>query len=190
MSQQYYDDVTLTEISDLKEVANLTLLSTDSYSDHEVYQSVRKTLKKNLLLCAAIQTSIVGLGNKTYGHFTLGPETFIISDLYKQCKVKTDSELSTKLQPGDLTPRRLQRLFRKQIHDYLVQNVNLSSYLWRKYSTREEDMRTYVYPGAESFVKTAQQANYLLETYSRLDKHLNTMITVRIQRVLSARGII
>jgi len=45
-----------------------------------------------------------------------------------------------------------------------------------------------VFPGAEHLVEKEDEILYLLNTYKELDARLNTHISERIFRVLSARG--
>jgi len=171
------------------DLSDLELVRMDSYSDSDVFNTVKKTGKQKELLCTAIQTSIVGIGNKKYGSVSVNGDLIDIEKLYKECGVKVKLELGAVLNPGDLTGRRLQRFFRKQISDY-ISRTGQASYLWRKYSTHNEDMKHIVFPGAEHMVEHKSEVAYLYDTYQELDRRLGTHIAERIQRVLNARGII
>jgi len=142
------------------------------------------------LLYCAIQTAIVGYGNKTYGEFELDGEKIDVKALYKEFGVKDELLQSARLELGDLTPRRLQRFFRVQIKLFLEQNQNISPYLWKKYSNHEEQFRTVTFPGAESLVNTKAEAIFLIQTYEELDARLGTNIKERVKRVLFARKLI
>jgi len=169
------------------DLSDLELVRMDSYSDQAVYETIKNTKKEKELLCSAIQTAVVGMGNKKYGAVSVNGEMVDIEKLYKECNVKVKLELGTVLQPGDLTGRRLQRFFRKQISSY-IQKTGTASYLWRKYSDHKEAYKHLVFPGAEHLVEKEDELLYLFEVYRALDERQNTKITERIHRVYNARG--
>jgi len=169
------------------DLGDMELVRMDSYSDSDIFVSVKKTGMQKELLCSAVQTAVVGMGNKKYGAVSVKGSMVDIENLYKKCDVKVKLELGAVLQPGELTGRRLQRFFRKQISEY-IRTTGTASYLWRKYSTHDERYKHLVFPGAEHLVETQDSIQYLFETYRELDKRLNTKISERIERVLNARG--
>jgi hypothetical protein len=169
------------------DLSDLELVRMDSYSDQAVYETIKNTKKEKELLCSAIQTAVVGMGNKKYGAVSVNGDMVDIEKLYKECNVKVKLELGTVLQPGDLTGRRLQRFFRKQISSY-IQKTGTASYLWRKYSDHKEAYKHLVFPGAEHLVEKEDELLYLFEVYRALDERQNTKITERIHRVYNARG--
>lgn len=170
------------------DISDLELVRMDSYSDSDVFQTIKKTGMQKELLCSSIQTAIVGFGNRRYGSVLVGGELVDNEELYKKCGVRVRLELGAVLEPGDLTPRRLQRFFRKQISDY-IKKTSVASYLWRKYSTHVERYKPIVFPGAEHLVEKEEEVEYLLATYRQLDSRLGTQISERIERVLIARGL-
>jgi hypothetical protein len=170
------------------DISDLELVRMDSYSDSDVFQTIKKTGMQKELLCSSIQTAIVGFGNRRYGSVLVGGELVDIEELYKKCGVRVKLELGAVLDPGDLTPRRLQRFFRKQISDY-IKKTGTASYLWRKYSNHSEKFKPFVFPGAEHLVESDDEVEYLLSTYKLLDSRLGTQICDRIERVLAARGL-
>jgi hypothetical protein len=169
------------------DISDMELVRMDSYSDSDIYQKIKTTGMQKELLCASVQTAVVGMGNKKYGAVSVSGKLVDIETLYKQCGVKVKLELGNNLEPGDLTGRRLQRFFRKQISEY-IKKSGIASYLWRKYSTHDEQYKHVVFPGAEHLVEGEDEILYLLATYKELDSRLNTHISERIVRVLSARG--
>jgi hypothetical protein len=169
------------------DISDMELVRMDSYSDSDVYKNVKKTGKQKELLCSSIQTAIVGIGNKKYGSVSVSGELVDIEKLYKDCNVKVKLELGAVLDPGDLTGRRLQRFFRKQISEY-IKKTGIASYLWRKYSAHDERYKHITFPGAEHLVENDDEVMYLYQTYLQLDLKLNTKISERIERVLNARG--
>jgi hypothetical protein len=169
------------------DLSDLELIRMDSYSDTAILQKIKSTKKEKELLCSAIQTSIIGMGNKLYGSMMLQGNVINIEELYKQCGVKTKLNLGAVLLPEDLTGRRLQRFFRKQISEYIKAN-NTPSYLWRKYSDHNEAFKHLVFPGAEHLVESEEELVYLYSVYKALDQRINSKISERIHRVFNARG--
>jgi len=189
LKQQYYSIKELTEISRHIEVTDLKLVSTDTYSDEEIYAAILETGKAELLACAAIQMCVVGFGNKIYGSFKYKDVTYDVLKLFDECNVKCNLTLTSKIEAHELTPRRLQRFFRFHVYQFLEKNKTIKPYLWRKYSTRIEKFRSTTFPGAESLILNDDEVNYLLETYRFLDQRNNTKISDRIHRVFEARGL-
>jgi hypothetical protein len=169
------------------DLSDLELVRMDSYSDTAILKQIKSTKKEKELLCSAIQTSIVGMGNQLYGSMSLQGQIVNIEELYKECGVKTKLKLGAVLAPEDLTGRRLQRFFRKQISQYIKAN-NTPSYLWRKYSDHNEAFKHLVFPGAEHLVESEDELVYLYSVYKALDQRLNSTISERIHRVYNARG--
>lgn len=184
------DQSAVNDIIDVSDTGKFQAISKDSYSDTAIYETIKKKRGMEPLLFAALQTAIVGYGNKVYGEYKIGDQLYDVVKVYREYDVKADLQQSAKLEPGDLTPRRLQRFFRYQIHDYLEDNNSVYPYLWKKYSSADLKFRTITFPGAESMVETEDEGEYLLATYHELDKRLGTNISERIRRVLIARGII
>jgi len=105
----------LKEIVNVADFENLKVISRDSYSDTEICKTIQKRKAMTPLLYCAIQTAIVGYGNKTYGEFELSGEKVDVKHVYKEFGVKDELQQSARLELGDLTPRRLQRFFRVHI---------------------------------------------------------------------------
>jgi len=190
MANQYYDTEKLKDLANVADFEGFTVLTKDSYSDEEVHKTlIKKKALKPLMYCA-MQTAIVGYGNKTFGEFKLGEDTVDVKALYREFGVKDELGQSEKLLPGDLTPRRLQRFFRQHIRKFLDENPDVSPYLWKKYSTRDLQFRTVTFPGAESLVKSKESARYIMQTYRELDARMGTNISERIMRVFTARKIL
>lgn len=186
---QYLSGAEIKKLVGEIDLSDLELVRMDSYSDASVYKKIKETKKEKELLCSAIQTAIVGMGNKKYGAVVLNGEVIDINTLYNDCGVKTNLTQSTVLQPDDLTGRRLQRFFRQQISDF-IKETGTASYLWRKYSDQNDLYKHVVFPGAEHLVENKDEQQYLFSVYQTLDSRLNTKISERVQRVFAARGII
>ncbi|KAI8093640.1 uncharacterized protein BX664DRAFT_330216 [Halteromyces radiatus] len=190
MVQQYFDKEQLKDLVAISDFKGFQPVSTDSYSDGEILKTIMAKGGMKILLFCAIQTAVVGSGNKVFGEFIMNGETINVKTIYKEFDVRDDLSLQSKIDPGELTPRRLQRFYRVQINEYLLQNPHIAPYLWKKYSTLNEEFRAITFPGAESLVANKEEGLYLLETYKTLDNRLELNIAERIRRVLLARGII
>jgi len=186
---QYFDEIDLNFISSQVKLLSLKIISTDTYSDEEVWLSIQNTGKTELLLCSAIQMAVVGFGNKTYGSFEYKGIKYEVNELFKDTNVKMNLTLKDKVDANCLTPRRIQRLFRKQIFEFLINNENIKPYLWRKYSSRDIKYRTTTFPNAESLITDPDAIKYLYSTYKEVDKKNETNICERIKRVFEARGL-
>jgi len=184
---QYLTGAQISALIGKIDLSDFELVRMDSYSDSAIYNKIKNTKKEKELLCSAIQTAVVGMGNKKYGAVVLSGETIDIHKLYNDCGVKTNLTQSTVLQPDDLTGRRLQRFFRQQISDF-IKETGTASYLWRKYSDHNELYKHLVFPGAEHLVESEDERMYLISVYTQLDSKLNTTISERIRRVYEARG--
>jgi hypothetical protein len=180
----------LLAVTGVIDTSKFEAVSRDSYSDVEVLKTIKQKKGMTPLFYAALQTSIVGFGNKSFGEFKLDEENIDVLSVYKEFNVKSDLQQGAKLAPGDLTPRRLQRFFRFQISQYIEENENIYPYLWKKYSSLDIKFRKITFPGAESMIDTPEEAKYLLETYHELDTRIGTNICERIRRVLLARKVI
>lgn len=190
MTEQYLNKQKLIELVSISDFTGFKPISTDSYSDIEIYKTIKNKGGMKLLLYCALQTAIVGSRNKIFGEFNLEGEKMDVKSVYKEYNVRDDLSLQSKIQPGELTPRRLQRFFRVQIKNYLENNKEICPYLWKKYSNLNMEYRTITFPGAESLIETKEEGLYLLQTYENLDNMLNLSISERIKRVLLARKIL
>jgi len=187
---QYLNEEQLASICPKVQLKTLELISEDSYSDKDIWDSIIKTESVEVLAGCAIQTAIIGFVKGSLGNFKLKNELISVNDIYKACSVNMECEQGSKLSSYELTPRRICRAFRLIIRQFLEKHENCSSYLWRKYTVQNEVFRSTCYPGSEYIVKTQETAAYLLDAYSELDKQRNTLLSDRIKRVLTARGLI
>lgn len=187
---QYFSEEEFIQNIDVDKLNHFKTISTDSYSDLKMLQSLKSTGFFDELMCSAVQMSVIGFGNKTYGNMLFKGESVSLDQLFRSCDVKTDLTLNTPIGPDVLTPRRLQRFFRYATKIYLDKNKEKSSYLYRKYSNGNLRFRTKVFPGAESMITKKDDAIYLLQVYQNLDTRLRTKITERIARVFVARSIL
>jgi len=188
--QQYFTLQRLKSAIPKMDFSKVVLQTKDSYSDEAVLKSLNETGDVRTMAICALQTSLVGSGNKSFGTFKIGNTEMSVEDVYKAKGVKMNALLSDKLEPGDLTPRRLHRIFRYTIRTYLEEHIEASSYLWKKYSDKDEKYRTICYPGSEHLIESKEEAAYILAVYKELDERRMSNISERVLRILSARGLI
>jgi len=170
------------------DLKNFELMRADSYSDPAIAATIKKTKMERELLCCAIQTAVIGMGNKVYGKVKIDGKEQDIDTIYRKCGVKMRLEQGSKLEPGDLTGRRIQRFYRKYIYNF-IKNSDVQPYLWRKYTTQKDEYRQCCFPGAEHLLTDKHEIDYLLSAYKRLDELQGTRFLERMQRVFGARGI-
>jgi len=172
---------------------SIYLISQDTYDEKQLFDNVKK--HDLYIMCAiAIQLSIIGFGRKTYGKVSYENIEIDVKNYFDDHKVNYQHNFNDKIQPNEITPRRLIRLFRYKIFDYLKSNPERSSYLYRKYCPQKDMlMRQWIFPGVEHLLSPEQEniekiLLVFIQTYRVLDTRQNTLILERIKRVLYARG--
>jgi len=125
------------------------------------------------------------MGNKTLGQVRINGEVFEAVILCKKLGILVWNTNQAKLQPGDLTPKRLARLFRYQIQDYIKSGKGFS-FLFRKHSNYEDDWAVDVFPGAEYLVHITDSEALVL-AYREVDRVNGTKFEARVKQIISAR---
>jgi len=136
--------------------------------------------------------AIVGFGGRSYNQYRYNGEILELKDLFRKFNIHFNNNLNDKFSTVEFTPRRLLRIFRYQIKNYLTENIEISSYLFNKYTDMDLNFRTICFPGAEHLVIEKLDAAYVLNAYYNLDKSLENRrqdngIVNRVKRVLLAR---
>jgi hypothetical protein len=188
MLKKYLNKAEIDEIIGIIKVPEGFLpMSQDSYNEKMIAQSITRENGQEDLLACAINMSLVGYGNKKYGQFRLKDQIVDISTIFRKYNVKVNTKLNDTLLESDLTPNRLCRFFRHHIREYIIQN-KLTSYLWRKYSDRDERFAHICFRGAEYLDDlTQEEMDYLIEATGNLDFKLGTTIKEKVIRVLEAK---
>jgi len=161
-------------------------VSQDTYDETAILKSVQGQNATDLFACA-VQCCIVGTGGKSYGKVKINEIETECKELLIKNNVLLENKKDAKLKPEDLTLRRICRLFRHQIHNYIIETKRYS-YLYRKYCRIKCDP-TLVFPGAEHLVDTVEAAKVLLHCYENIDTLKATQFVLRIRRVFLARGL-
>jgi hypothetical protein len=190
---QYLGKKELLKISDSTLVDVNDLLTRDTYDEFKLTEKLKKFDKDVLiqLLKCAIQIAIVGAGKNSYGSIKHGGKEIELTEIFSRNNISYKNSEQSKLEDDELTPRRLVRLFRYQIQDF-IKRTNKSSYLFRKYDLiKDSSMIHIVFPGAEHLVENEKEYKYLFEVYRNLDNNFEIKsFENRFNRVMIARGII
>jgi len=193
-NKQYLkEDILLKEIPKIK-ISISDLGSTDTYHEEKILKKYLSIDKEGQILVykSAIQLAIIGYGNKNYGFIRINEKEIMnLVDIFKKYNIKYLEKINSKYTDDDLSVRRLLRLFRCQVQNFIVEN-NRPSYLWLKYGNKvnNDKYRSICFPGGEHLVNNPDEAAFLLETYGNLDTQLSTKFRQRLQRVFIARGIL
>jgi len=193
MQDQYLTKEYLTSEIESIDVKSEDLGTTDTYHENKILEKYKKLPKqgKNLVYRSAVQLAIVGYGKKNYGFIRLDNTTTItLIEVFDKFEIRYNENINTKYEEDDLSVRRLLRLFRWQIKQFIEKN-NKPSYLWTKYADRSNKVYMSIcFPGGEHVVEKKDEAIFLLDTYKRLDEQQHTRFVQRLRRVFIARGIL
>jgi len=131
------------------------------------------------------------MAKKNYGFIRIDDKTQInLIDIFKKYNIKFLEPINVRYEDDELSARRLLRLFRYQIQEFIINN-NRPSYLWTKYADKSDLKYVSIcFPGGEHIVESQDEAQFLLNTYGKLDIAQNTKFRQRLQRVFIARRIL
>jgi len=175
-------------------IRDLQLLSVDTINESVMIDVIKKTGKEKEFLTVALQLSIGGFGGRDYAQYHFEGKDRELKTFFSTNGVKFNNQVQEKLKPDSLTPRRILRVFKSAISQSLLRRPDLSSYLYRKYTTQSAQYRHICFPGAEHLITKPDEIKYLLTAYQGLDKQLREAgkvsdIEKRIKRVFIARGL-
>jgi len=184
------------ELIKLGEIKEVEFVSNDTINEHDLLEVLKKCDKELLkeLITATLQMAIIGFGGKQYNQYKYNGQIKELTKLFTKMHMSYNNQQGAILNTNELTPRRLLRLFRYQIRDYLELNPDVFSYLFNKYSDMDPKYRTICFPGAEHLVENNEEAYYLYKAYKNLDDTLEKSnrqsgISERVRRVMLARKI-
>jgi len=176
-------------------INSVELCSTDTINETVLQDVIKKSGKTEEFLTVAVQLALAGFGGRDYGQYSFKGETKELKQFFNAQHVRFNNKLQDKLKPDELTPRRLIRVFRSTIVKFLLKRTDTDSYLYKKYAAEHNvNYRQICFPGAEHFITTKNEADFLISAYKKLDKAMHdagkpTDITTRIKRVLFTRGV-
>jgi len=183
-------DILLSSVK-FNDISTDSLISADTYNETKILENFLKNDidAQKLLLKCAIHISIIGSGNKTYGSIRDDNDNvYNIKDIFQKYNVVYNKSIGEKYDDYTLSARRLVRLFRYQIQEFIIREKR-PSYLWLKYSDKNIDKIQICYPGAEHLIINKDDAYYLLGCYQKIDLLMKTEFVKRLYRVFIARGI-
>jgi len=188
---QYLSEAQIRNIIGDLVLDHIQLMSTDTYNEEAIALSIKK-LDPQICCAIAVQTSIVGMGNKKYGSVSNKDGLIDIKKYFDDNDIIYTAQLGTQLKPEQLTPRRLIRFFRFHIQEFITKK-DIATYLWRKYCPiKNDETRILVFPGSEYMIDYTEEGKkrgiILYQTYINLDLRLGTNIVERIKRIMLARG--
>jgi len=192
IEKQYFDNSDLEKyfIVDVN-VPNEDLISSDTYNETELKNNFIQIedIGRQLLYISALHVAIIGSGNKVLGAVRYKNNVHQIKDILDKYKILYNKNINEKYDKKTLTIRRLVRMFRLQIQKWIV-STGRPSYLWTKYSEKNEAMIPYCFPGVEHLISEKVQAYYLIDTYKRLDTIHSSKFMTRLERVFISRNIL
>jgi len=109
--------------------------------------------------------------------------------IFKRLGILFNKNINEKYDSEFISSRRLIRLLRYHIKTF-IEKTGRPSYLWFKYSDKNESKMNICFPGGEHLIETQEDAIYLLNTYSNLDTRQSTKFVERLTRVFIARNIL
>jgi len=183
-------DILLSSVK-FNDISTDSLISADTYNETKILENFLKNDidAQKLLLKCAIHISIIGSGNKTYGSIRDDNDNvYNIKDIFQKYNVVYNKSIGEKYDDYTLSARRLVRLFRYQIQEFIIREKR-PSYLWLKYSDKNIDKIQICYPGAEHLITNKDDAYYLLGCYQKIDLLMKTEFVKRLYRVIIARSI-
>jgi len=189
---QYLNKEILLNNVDYANIKTDDLISADSYNEEEVMSKFKNIDKigQNLLLKSAIHISIIGSGNRTFGMVRDDNNIVLeIKNIFSKYNIFHNKNINEKYDKNTLSARRLVRLLRYHIQRFIIE-TNRASFLWLKYSDRNNKMINICFPGAEHLVEKEDEAIYLLNTYKNVDIILGTKFQKRLERIFIARRIL
>jgi len=190
---QYLNRDALLKIIPQIDVKPEDLGTTDNYHEEKILKTYLSLDEEGqaLLYKSAVQLAIIGYGNKNYGFIRLNDKEVIsLVDIFRKYNVRFNEPINAKYNDSELSARRLIRLFRFQIQNF-IETTNRPSYLWLKYADRQQiQYMSLCFPGGEHLVDTQDQALFLMLTYANLDVQFNSRFRQRLQRVFIARGVL
>ena len=193
MPQYWSQNDFIEKINNNLDYENIKFYKTDTYNEDKIMLTINKG-DIQLLFQVALQCSIIGYGNKVYGKIIYNENEYDLKELMDNNGILYDNNPNDKLLEDALTLNRLVRFFRFGIQNYIDQNKDCYSYLYKKYClNKEESLRIMIFRGSEYLIPIDnEKSNYyceeLLKCYKEIDIRFHTNITEKIKRILIGRG--
>ena len=144
----------------------VTPISRDTY-DEERIEAVISKKDFNSLFAVALQFCIVGMGKKSFGQVKINEDVKDVKDICLKEGLIINASQNAKLEPADLTIKRVARFFRFHVSQY-IEKTGVNSFLYRKYAGPEA-VAKFTFPGAEYLI-VGEHCLSLINTYGNVDK--------------------
>jgi len=162
------------------------LMSNLKYDENQLVEKIKENDVDELCI-VSLQLAVHGFGNKEYGQVTINDVVRKVTDIFDENNVIYNNSPGLQLEADVMTPKRLVRVFRFQISEYLKLNPQIESFLFRKYASQGESW--YIFPGSEYLVEELEHVDNLLETYENMDERLGTNFLQKIKNILISRKV-
>jgi len=164
-------------------------LSSDSYNETTLKKKIDEKTdnQKKELFSIALQFSIIGQSQQSGGIVEIDEVEHKVDDLIEENSIVTTNTINEKIEEEIFTPKRLARIFRFEIQNF-INHTGEQSFLSKKYGDDRYIDETF--PCAEYLIDEIDSANHLISVYEKMDMKLNTKFAERVKNVLRVRGII
>lgn len=169
--------------SNLKVHFNFTPKSLDTYNETELLEAVRQ---QDIQKCFMIGVSfaLTGAVRGSYGTIQTEDDEVQVSDLMSDVGC-LHPDNKDKLSSAQITPKRMARLFRYHISEY-IKSTGKVSFLVKKYNI-DAVHPELCFPGAEYMV-SPDESKDLIKAYHTLDAILNTNFCKRVALIIYQRA--
>lgn len=168
----------------------IVVKSSATLDEEGIQRKIISSGKIDQFAACAVQLAVVGFTRDALQSVQMNGEDIDIEDFFNDNDVYYTNDPGTSLSSTDLTPKRIMRVYRWHISDW-IKRTGKMSFLLRKYGDRSlYKFKTTIFPGAEHLVETSETAKALLVCYKNMDSRLGTRFEERVTRVLQARGLL
>jgi hypothetical protein len=188
LSGQYFENKSELNLPDFLDL-EIKPVSTTTYNEEKILEKIKNGGKESSFFACALQMAVTGFGNDNYGSVIIEGNQMELATFFDENDVYHNNDSSAAMEEDDLTPKRILRVFRFHISDWLKEN-RVQTYLQRKYGNRETRKISHIiFPGAEYMASTLEEARCILMVYQELDRVQGTHFVNRIKVVFRARSI-
>jgi len=156
--------------------------SQDTYNESELLEEVQKQGVQECFMIG-LSFAIIGTVKGNYGTVKTPEKEYKIADLLQKVSAVHGSS-GDKLESKTITPKRMARLFRYKISEYILATHRVS-FLVRKYNPDAEHPHL-CFPGAEYMV-SEEESKDLKKAYAALDNLHQTKFLFRITQIIAVR---
>lgn len=173
----------------MKTRTDFEIISNSNYSDETIKDRVEEIDHKNALFPIACQLSVNGWGADNFGKVKVAGVEIVVKDYFDEIGVVYGNRKNADLSVNCVTPRRLIRAYRYEIHEWL-KSYKSETFLVRKYGGRAvRPHKSWIFPCAEHLITEDEPAKALVLCYEAIDKLKGTNMAERVIQVMMVRGV-